>query len=155
MSIGTYVSVGHKVKICICLGLPEWSSSFCHFRQFKSEFGNKEFMIWATVSSWPRFCWLYRGSSSLAAKNIISLISVLTIWWCPCVELSLVLAESVFAITSAFSWQNSANLCPTLFCTPRPSLPVTPGISWLPTYTFQSPVMKRTSFFGCWFCKVL
>ena len=43
-------------------------------------------MIWATVSSWPRFCWLYRASPSLAAKNIISLISVLTIWWCPCVE---------------------------------------------------------------------
>ena len=35
------------------------------------------------------FCWLYRASSSLAAKNIISLISVLIIWWCPCVESSL------------------------------------------------------------------
>jgi len=30
------------------------------------------------------FCWLYRTSPSLAAKNIISLISVLSIWWCPC-----------------------------------------------------------------------
>ena len=38
-------------------------------------------MIWATVSSWPCFCWLYRASPSLAAKNIINLISVLTIWW--------------------------------------------------------------------------
>jgi len=46
-----------------------------------SEFGNKEFMIWATVSSWSCFCWLYRASPSLAAKNIISLILVLTIWW--------------------------------------------------------------------------
>ena len=43
-------------------------------------------MIWATVSSWSCFCWLYRASSSLASKNIINLISVLTIWWCPCVE---------------------------------------------------------------------
>ena len=43
-------------------------------------------MIWATVSSWSRFWWLYRGSPSLAGKNIISLISVLTICWCPCVE---------------------------------------------------------------------
>ena len=43
-------------------------------------------MIWATVSSWSCFCWLYRASPSLAAKNIINLISVLTIWWCPCVE---------------------------------------------------------------------
>ena len=50
-------------------------------------------MIWATVSSWSCFCQLYRASPSLAAKNIISLISVLTIWWCPCVESSLVLLE--------------------------------------------------------------
>ena len=61
--------------------------------QFKSEFGNKEFMIWATVSSQSCFCWLYRASSSLAAMNIINLISVLTIWWCPCVEFSPVLLE--------------------------------------------------------------
>ena len=73
--------------------IPEWSSSFPYFLQFKSEFGNKEFLIWATVSSQSCFCWLYRVSPSLAAKNIINLISVLTIWWCPCVESSLVLLE--------------------------------------------------------------
>ena len=50
-------------------------------------------MIWATVSFWSCFCWLYRASPSLAAKNIISLISVLIIWWCPCVESSLMLLE--------------------------------------------------------------
>ena len=50
-------------------------------------------MIWATVSCWSCFCWLYRASPSLAAKNIINLILVLTIWWCPCVESSLVLLE--------------------------------------------------------------
>ena len=49
-------------------------------------------MIWATVSSWSCFYWLYRASPPLAAKNI-SLILVLTIWWCPCVESSLVLLE--------------------------------------------------------------
>ena len=27
-------------------------------------------------------------------------------------------------MTSAFSWQNSISLCPALFCTPRPNLPV-------------------------------
>ena len=32
-------------------------------------------MVWATVSSWSCFCWLYRASPSLAAKNIINLIS--------------------------------------------------------------------------------
>ena len=50
-------------------------------------------MIWVTVSSWSCSCWLYRTSPSLAAKNIINLIAVLTIWWCPCVESSLVLLE--------------------------------------------------------------
>ena len=50
-------------------------------------------MIWATVSFWSCFCWLYRASPYLGAKNIINLILVLTIWWCPCVESSLVLLE--------------------------------------------------------------
>ena len=75
------------------LGHTEWSSGFPYFLQFKSEFGNKEFMIWATVSSRFCVCWLYRASASSAAKNIIILISVLTIWWCSCVESSLVLLE--------------------------------------------------------------
>ena len=66
---------------------------FPYFLQFKSELGNKEFMIWATVSSWSCFCWLYRVSPSLAAKNIINLILVLTTWWRPCVESSLVWLE--------------------------------------------------------------
>ena len=73
--------------------IPEWSSGFPYFLQFKSEFGNKELMIWATISSQSCFCWLYRASPSLAVKNIINLISVLTIWWCPCAESSLVLLE--------------------------------------------------------------
>ena len=63
-----------------------WSSDFPYFLQFKFEFGNKKFMIWAIVSSQSYLCWLYRASPSLAAKNIINLISVLTIWWCPYVE---------------------------------------------------------------------
>ena len=51
-------------------------------------------------------------------------------------------------MTRAFSWQNSVSLCLASFCTPRPNLPVTTGISWLPTFAFQSPMMKRISFFG-------
>ena len=66
--------------------IPEWSSVFSYFLQFKSEFGNKEFMIWATVIL--VLFLLYRASPSLAAKSIISLISVLTICWCPCVVFS-------------------------------------------------------------------
>ena len=50
-------------------------------------------MIWATVISRSCFCWLYRAFPSFAAKNIIIVILVLTIWWCPCVESSLVLLE--------------------------------------------------------------
>ena len=50
-------------------------------------------MIWATVSSWPCFCWLYRASPYSAAKNIINLISVSTIWWCLCVVISCVVGR--------------------------------------------------------------
>ena len=103
-------------------------------------------MFWAIVSFQSCFCWLYRASLSLAAKNIISLIMVLIIWWCPCVESSLCCWKRVFAMTSAFSWQNAISLCPASFRIPRPNLPVTPGVSWLPAFAFQSPIMKRTSF---------
>jgi len=103
-------------------------------------------MIWATVRSQSCFCWLYRASPSLAAKNIIQLISVLTIWWCPYVESSLVLLEDGVCYDLWFSWQNSVSLCPASFCTPRLNLPVTQGVSWFPTFAFQSPMMKRTSF---------
>jgi len=51
-------------------------------------------------------------------------------------------------MTTAFSWQNSISLCPASFCIPRTNLPVTPGVSWLPTFAFQSPIVKRTSFLG-------
>ena len=128
------------------LNWTEWSSGFPYFLQFKSEFGNKEFMIWATVSSWSCFCWLCIPSPSLAGKNIVDLISVLTIWWCPHVESFLVLLEWVFAMTCAFSWQNSISLCPASFCTPRPNVPITPAVSWLPTFAFQSTTVKMTSF---------
>ena len=47
----------------------EWSSGFPYFLQFKSEFGNKEFMIWATVNSLSCFCWLYRASPWLQSMG--------------------------------------------------------------------------------------
>ena len=105
-------------------------------------------MIWATISSRSCFCSLYIASPSLAAKNIINLISVLTIWWCPCVEFLLCCWKRVFAMTSVFSWQNSVSLCPASFYTTRANLPIIPGISWFPTFAFQPPMMKRTSFGG-------
>ena len=51
-------------------------------------------------------------------------------------------------MTSAFSLQNSISFCPDSFHIPRPNLPVSPGVSCLPTFAFQSPIMKRTSFLG-------
>ena len=45
-------------------------------------------------------------------------------------------------MTTAFSWQNSVSLCPDSFRTPRPELTVTTGVSWLPTFAFQSPILK-------------
>ena len=102
-------------------------------------------MSWATVSSWSCFCWLYRASPSLATKNIIGLILVFTIWWCPCVELSCVVGRECL-LWPVHSLGKTVSLWPASFCTPRPNLPVTPGISWLPTFAFQYPMMKRTSF---------
>ena len=103
-------------------------------------------MIWDTVSSQTCFCWLYRASPSLASNNTINLILVLTIWWCPCVESSLVLLEEGVCYDQCILLANFVSLWPASFCTPRPNLPVTPVISWLPTFAFQSPIMKKTSF---------
>ena len=123
----------------------EWPSGFPYCLQFKSEFCNIR-SSWSEPQSAPSlvFCWLYSASPSLTEKNIINLISVLTDWWCPCVELCC--WKSVFAMINVFSWQNSVNLCPASFCTPRPNLSVIPAIFWLPTSAFQSPMMKRTYF---------
>ena len=49
-------------------------------------------------------------------------------------------------MTNAVSWKNSVSLCPVLFCSPRSNLSVTPGISWLPIFVFQSPVMNKIYF---------
>ena len=37
------------------------------------------------------------------------------------------------------------SICPASFYIPSPNLPVTPGFSCLPTFAFQSPMMKRIS----------
>ena len=52
----------------------------------------------------------------------------------------------VFAMTSVFSWQNSINLWPSSFCTPRPSLPVTPGVSSLPFFCIPVPYNEKDIF---------
>ena len=104
-------------------------------------------MIWATVSFRSCFCRLYTASPSLATKNVINLICILTIWWCPCVKSSLVLLKKSVCNDQWILLEEFNKLLPALFCSLRPNLPVTPGISWLLTFAFQSPMMKRTSFF--------
>ena len=103
-------------------------------------------MILATVSPGSCFCCLYRVSPTLAAKNIINLILVLTIWWCPCVESSLVLfEEGVFYGQCVLL----AKLCypwPCFILYSQAKLAVTPVLSWHPTFAFQSPIMKRNPF---------
>ena len=47
-------------------------------------------MIWMAVSSKSCVCLLHRTSPSLVAKNVISLLLVLTICWCLCVKSTLV-----------------------------------------------------------------
>ena len=107
-------------------------------------------MVWATVSSRSFLCWLHGASPSSAAKNIIHLILVLTIWWYACVELSLVLLVKGVCYDQCVLF---AKLCwplpcfilyskAKLACDSRYLL-----TSWLPTFAFQSSMMKRTSFF--------
>ena len=131
--------------------MPVWSSGFPYFLQFKPEFCIKEFIIWATVSSWSCFAdciellhLLLKGynQSDFSIDHLVMFIY----------RVISHVAEKVFAMTSALSWQNSLSFFPTSFCTPRPNLPVTIGIFWLPTFAFQSPLMKMNfSFFLLFF----
>ena len=103
-------------------------------------------MIWATVSSRSCFCWLYGTSLSLAAKkNNQSDFCIGHLVMSMCRVFSCVVGRG-YLLWPMFSWQNPVILCPASFCTLMPNLPVTPGISWLPTFAFQSPIMTRTSF---------
>ena len=46
-------------------------------------------------------------------------------------------------------------LCPASFCTPRPNLPVTPGVSLASYICIPVPYNEKDIFFGCWLSKVL
>ena len=107
-------------------------------------------MIWATVSSLSCFCWLYRASPSLAARNIISLISVLTIWWCPCVESSLVLLERGYLLWLVRSLGKTLLAFALLHSVLQGQICLLSQVflDFLPTFSFLAPIMKRTSFWG-------
>ena len=91
--------------------MPEWPSGFPYFFQFKSEFGNKgvhdlshsKLLVFFFFFFFADCIDLYFS----AARNIINLILVLTIWWCPVYSGFLCSWKNVFAMTSNSSWQNS------------------------------------------------
>ena len=72
---------------------------------------------------------------------------MLTIWWCPCVESSIVLLEEVVCYEQCLLLANLLLAVFLLHFVPRrPNLPFTPGISWLSTFEFQSCIMKNKTF---------
>ena len=81
---------------------------------------------WSEPQSAPGFVFA-NCSPSVAAKNIISLISVLTSWWCTFVELSLVLLEEcVFLLAKLLAFALLHFVCQGQTCTPN--------ICWLSTF---------------------
>ena len=105
-------------------------------------------MIWATVSSLSCFCWLYRASPSLAAKNIINLILVLTIWWCPCVESSLVLLEEGVCYDQCVLLAKLYEPLPCFILYSKAKFACYSRCFLTSYFCIQSPKMKRTSFLG-------
>ena len=93
---------------------------FPTFFQFKPEFGNKEFMIEPQSAPSPVFA-DYRASPSAAAKNIINVIWVLTIWWHPCVGSSLVIVGRGCLLWAVCSLGKTVSLCPASFCNHGPT----------------------------------
>ena len=126
--------------------IPERSSGFSYFSQFKPEFYNNAFMIRAIISS--RFCFhlLCRASSFFVAKNVSSLIwywssSDVHVW-----NFLLCCLERVFAMTSMISWQSCVSFCSASLCNPRSKLPVFLGISWF-LLLYPIPYHEKDSFF--------
>ena len=62
------------------------------------------------------------------------------------IDSSLVLLEEGVCYDQCILLAKLISLWPALFCMPRANLPVTPGISQLPTFSFLSTIMKITSF---------
>ena len=105
-------------------------------------------MIWITVIIWSCFCSLYRAFPSSTAKNVINLISIDSLVMFICRVIFCAVGRECLLWPVSSLGKILVSLCPASFCTPRSNFPVIPGIFWLPTFAFQSPMMKRTSFLG-------
>ena len=88
--------------------------------------------------------WDFSGKSTGVGCHFLLLGLFLTQWIKLMSPVSPALAGGFF-----YHWATwIVSLSPASFCTPKPNLPVTHSISWLPTFAFQYLMMKRTSFFG-------
>ena len=130
-----------RIQMSAELNWTERSSGFPYFLQFKSEFGNKEFMIWATVSTQSCFHWLYR-----VVKDIINLISVLVMSMCRvfycdvgrgCLLWPVHSLGKTLLVLTCFVFYSRAEFA----CYSRYLL--------FPTFAYHSPIMKRIPFWGC------
>ena len=94
---------------------------FPYFLQIKSEFGNKEFIIWATVSSLSCFCWLCQ----LSSVQSLSCVRLFVTPWIAAhqAHLSITNSRSSLRLTSIESVMPSSHLilcCPLLLLLPMP-----------------------------------
>ncbi|KAB0339817.1 hypothetical protein FD754_023631 [Muntiacus muntjak] len=61
--------------------IPEWATDLPHFLQFKSEFGNKEFMIRATVSPWSSHVLLFLHRDLIFPLTLKKKILLIIYFW--------------------------------------------------------------------------
>ena len=70
---------------------------------------------WSPLEWTGWISWQSKGLSRVMSK-----VGANYIWWCPCVESSLVLLEKGVCYDQCILLTNSFSLCPASFCTPRP-----------------------------------
>ena len=84
--------------------------------------------------------------SILAAKNIINMISVLTIWCCPCVKSSLVLLEEGVCFDQCILLANLCQPLPCLILYSKAKFAYYSRCFLTSYFCIPVPVMKRTPF---------
>ena len=123
----------------------EWLVFFPTFFNLSLSFAIRS--SWSEPQSTPGlvFCWLYRASPSLAAKNIINLISITDhLVMSMCRVVSFVVGRGCL-LWPVCSVDKTVSLSAS-FCTSRQHLPVAPGISWLP-FLHPNPLWWKGNLF--------
>ena len=96
---------------------------------------------WAFPVLWPLLHF-----PNLLTLFIINMILVLTIWWCLCVEQFLVVSEEGVCYDQCVLLAKLLAFALLHFVLQDQTCLLLQVFSWLPTFVFQSPMMKRTSF---------